>query len=121
MAGDWDEEEVGLIWILRDEAALSDILEKVPLAGVLAGQLPGRLVESVGIPIWVYIHLEHPLHLRVVQLEHLRRVVYIRHRLFFFILSSHLLRNLRLRDGGGRGGGGGVCERKVEGFEGETG
>jgi len=80
---------VRLIGVFGAEATLSDVLEEIALTGVLPGELPRRLVERVGIPIRVYVHLELLLHLLVVQLEHPRRVVRV--RILFFSFSSSLL------------------------------
>lgn len=117
MAGDRNEEEVGLIGILGAELALSNVLEEISLAGVLPGELPRRLVESVRISVGIYIHLEFPFHLGVVQPEHLRRVERVGNLVILLYLSRMLHFNLRreLRSGWAR-----VLERGVEGFEGET-
>jgi len=88
VTGDGDEEEVRLIGVLGAEATLSDVLEEIALTGVLPGELPRRLVERVGIPIRVYVHLELLLHLLVVKLEHTRRVVRVRILFFSFSFSS---------------------------------
>lgn len=75
MAGDRDEEEVSLIRIVRTEPTLSDVLEEVALAGVLASELPGRLVIRLWIAVGVYVDLEFRFHLGEIQPKHLRRVV----------------------------------------------
>lgn len=69
------KEQVGLIGILRPEAALADVLEEVPLAGVLPSQLPRCLEVRIRIPIRVDKNLKFPLHLRVVLQEDVRGVV----------------------------------------------
>lgn len=78
MTRDRNEEEVSLIRIIRTESTISNILEEVTLAGVLAGELPGRLVKRIGIPIRIYIHLEILLHLPIIQPKNLRRMINIR-------------------------------------------
>lgn len=123
VAGDRDEEEVSPIGIVGTEATLANILEEVALAGVLPGELPRRLVERVGIAVGVYVHLESPLHLGIVQPENARRMVNIRELLVHtaahclltrFIIVNKRFSNRDLRGGGGR-------ERGVEGVEGEVG
>lgn len=84
---DGNEEEVCLIGIFGAEATVSDILEEIAFTGILSGELPRRLVERVGIPIWVYINLELLLHFLIVQLEHARRVVRVRNLFFLFFLA----------------------------------
>lgn len=88
MTRDGDEEEVRLIGVFGAEVTLSDVLKEIALAGVLPSELPRRLVERVGIPVRVYIHLELLLHLLVVQLEDTRRVKRVRIQFFFFFSSS---------------------------------
>lgn len=80
MSGDGDEEEIGLLRILSPKRALADVLEEVALAGVLSGELPGGLVERLGVTVRVDVDLEIPHHALVVQLECLRRVVDRRRR-----------------------------------------
>ena len=87
MTRDGNEEEVCLIGIFGAEATVSDILEEIAFTGILSGELPRRLVERVGIPIWVYINLELLLHFLIVQLEHARRVVRVRNLFFLFFLA----------------------------------
>ncbi|WVZ11618.1 hypothetical protein V8G54_016148 [Vigna mungo] len=101
---DGDEEEVRLIGVVGAEVTLSDVLKEIALAGVLPSELPRRLVERVGIPIRVYIHLELLLHLLVVELEHTRRVKRVRIQFFFFSSSTLLFfpgsrRVVEFRDG----------------------
>lgn len=67
-----------LIRIFSAEATLSNILEKVTLTCILASELPGSLVKSIRIAIWVYINLEFALHIRIIQAKNLWRVVDIR-------------------------------------------
>ena len=88
MTRDGDEEEVRLVGVFGAEMTLSDVLEEIALTGVLPSELPRRLVERVGIPIRVYVHLELFLHLLVVQLEHTRRVKRVRIQFFFSFFSS---------------------------------
>ncbi len=78
MGRNGDEEEVRLLEVVGAEAALANVLEEVALAGVLAGQLPRRLVERAGVAVGVDEHPEAPLHLRVPRREHRRRVVHLR-------------------------------------------
>ena len=96
MAGNGDEEEVSLIGIQSPESALPNVLEEIALAGILPGELPRGLVESVGISIWIYVDLEIGLHVGEIQPENLGRMVNIGELLVVVI------------DGGGGGGGGGV-------------
>ena len=112
---DGDEEEVGPVGVFGAKAALPDVLEEVSLAGVLAGELPRRLVEGLGVAVRVDVHLEAPLHIRVPRRERFGGVVHGRAR-----------RRQRGRGGGGReaagfidgeGGGRGGAERP-EGEEG---
>lgn len=78
MGRDGHEEEVRLVGVVGAEAALADVLEKVPLAGVLARELPRRLVERLGVAVRVDVHLEAPLHLRVPRRERIGGVVHRR-------------------------------------------
>ena len=96
MAGNGDEEEVSLIGIQSPESALPNVLEEIALAGILPGELPRGLVESVGISIWIYVDLEIGLHVGEIQPENLGRMVNIGELLVVVI------------DGGSGGGGGGV-------------
>lgn len=75
MGRDGDEEEVGPVGVFGAKAALPNVLEEVSLAGVLARELPGRLVEGLGVAVRVDVDLEAPLHLRVPGRERLGRVV----------------------------------------------
>ena len=75
MGRNGNEEEVGPIRVVGAERALTNVLEEVALAGVLAGELPGGLVEGFGIAVGVDVHLEIPHHPLVVRLKDLRRVV----------------------------------------------
>lgn len=75
---DGNEEEMRLVGVIGAEAALADVLEEVALAGVLARELPRRLVERLGVAIRVDVHLEAPLHLRVPRRERLGGVVHRR-------------------------------------------
>ena len=77
MAGNGDEEEVSLIGIQGPEPALANVLEEIALAGILPGELPRGLVESVGISIWIYVDLEIGLHVGEIQPENLGRMVNI--------------------------------------------
>lgn len=77
MAGNGDEEEVSLIGIQGPESALANVLEEIALAGILPGELPRGLVESVGISIWIYVDLEIGLHIGEIQPENLGRMVNI--------------------------------------------
>ena len=94
MAGNGDEEEVSLIGIQGPESALPNVLEEIALAGILPGELPRGLVESVGISIWIYVDLEIGLHVGEIQPENLGRMVNIGELLVVVI--------------NGAGGGGGV-------------
>ena len=73
---DRNKEEMSAIRIVRPKPTLSDILKEITLARILSRQLPRRLVECVGISIWIYKHLEIPLHLLVIPPKHLRRVIH---------------------------------------------
>lgn len=118
MTRDRNEEEVSLIRIIRTESTISNILEEVTLAGVLAGELPGRLVKRIGIPIRIYIHLEILLHLPIIQPKNLRRMINIRKwRILLLNQMFHSANHLRRR----RGIEGRVMKRRVEGFEGNVG
>ena len=75
---DGHEEEVRLVGVVGAEPTLADVLEEVALAGVLARELPRRLVERLGVAVRVDVHLEAPLHLRVPRRERLGRVVHRR-------------------------------------------
>jgi hypothetical protein len=75
---DGNEEEVRLLGVVGAEPALADVLEEVALAGVLARELPRRLVEGLGVAVRVDVHLEAPLHLRVPRRERLGGVVHRR-------------------------------------------
>ena len=97
MAWDRNEKEVCLIRIFSAEATLSNILKEVTLTCILASELPGSLVKSIGIAIWVYINLEFPLHLRVIQPKNLRRVIHIRDLIICSILNASQL-NGQLRN-----------------------
>ena len=99
MAGNGDEEEVSLIGIQSPESALPNVLEEIALAGILPGELPRGLVESVGISIWIYVDLEIGLHVGEIQPENLGRMVNIGELLVVVINGA---------GGGGGGGGGGV-------------
>ncbi|RWW35150.1 hypothetical protein GW17_00000068 [Ensete ventricosum] len=68
------KEQVSLIGILRPEPALADVLEEVPLAGVLPSQLPRCLEVRIRIPIRVDKNLKFPLHLRVALQEDVIRL-----------------------------------------------
>lgn len=128
MARNRNEEQVRSVRIVRPEPPLPDVLEEIPLARVLAGELPRRLVERVGIPVRVYEHPEVPLHGRIVQPEDLGQVVGIGQLLpaaapaVAVAVAGGLPRHLqdaegrRQRPGGGRGGG-----RGAEGVEGDDG
>lgn len=118
VAGDRDEEEVSPVGIVGAEATLANVLEEVALAGVLPSELPRRLVERVGIAVGVYVHLESPLHLGIVQAENARRMVNIRELLLVHAVAHRLLTrfvivNKQFSNGDLRGGGG--RERGVEG------
>lgn len=78
MAGNWDEKQVCLIWIICSKVAFPYILKKVPLTSILPRKLPRRLVKRVWIAVRIYVNLEIPLHRLKVQLEHLRQVVDVR-------------------------------------------
>lgn len=80
MGRDGDEEEVGAVRVFGAEAALADVLEEVSLAGVLARELPRRLIEGLGVAVRVDVDLEAPLHLRVPRRERLGGVVHRRPR-----------------------------------------
>lgn len=110
MTRDRDEEQMGFIRIVSAEATLSNVLEEIPLAGVLPSELPGRLIERLGVAIRVYVNLEIPLHLGVVQPKNLRRVIDAGELLLRFPTLG------REKDVGRRGRGEGV-----EGIEGEVG
>lgn len=58
MGRDGDEEEVGAVRVFGAEAALADVLEEVSLAGVLARELPRRLIEGLGVAVRVDVDLE---------------------------------------------------------------
>lgn len=76
MARNGDEEQIRPIGVVGPKRALPHILEKVALARVLARQLPRRLVERLGIPIWVHENPKPPLHLLVAPPETRRIVVH---------------------------------------------
>jgi hypothetical protein len=101
-----NEEEVRLVGVVGAESALADVLEEVALAGVLASELPRRLVERIRVAVRVDEHLEAPLHLRVPDRERLGGVV---HRRGVWREGARCV-------GGERGGGSGP-----EGAEGEEG
>lgn len=94
MAGNGDEEEVSLIGIQGPESALANVLEEIALAGILPGELPRGLVESVGISIRVYVDLEIGLHVGEIQPENLGRMVNIGELLVVVVVIN----------GGGGGG-----------------
>lgn len=82
---------MGLIRIFGAEVTLSNILEEVTLTCILASELPGSLVKSIWIAIWVYINLEFALHLRIIQPKNLSRVVDIRNVLIRSIIKTSQL------------------------------
>lgn len=69
VAGNGDEEQVGSIGIISQEATLSNILKEIAFTGVFSGQLSWSLIKSIGVTIWVYIDLEICLHFQVIQME----------------------------------------------------
>lgn len=85
MARDRYEEQISLIWILRTKPTLPDILKEISLTRILSCQLPRRLVKRIRIPIRIYVNLELPLHLGVIQPKNLRRMIYIRQFLHLIV------------------------------------
>lgn len=77
MARDRDEEQIRLIWIMRHESTIPEILEKVSFARVFSGQLPRRLIIGLRIPIGVHVHLKSLHHLLIAQPKHLRQMIHI--------------------------------------------
>lgn len=102
MAGDGDEEEVGLIGIVGKEVTFADVLEEIALAGVFSSDFSGRLVKRVGIAVGVNEDLEFRFHVGEVEAEDLRRVVDVGE---LVIVGGDVGADV---DGGG--GGGGVAE-----------
>ena len=86
VARDWNEEEMSLIGIMGTENTITNVLKEIAFTGVLARKLSWCLVKSVGITIWVYIHLESPLHLRIIQPKYLQQMVNIPENIIFLHL-----------------------------------
>ena len=78
VAGNGDEEQLGSIGIMSQEATLSNILKEIAFAGVFSGQFSWGLIKCIGITIWVYIDLEICHHFQVIQVEDAGRVENIR-------------------------------------------
>lgn len=94
VARDWNEEEMSLIGVMGTENTITNVLKEIAFTGVLARKLSWGLVKSVGITIWVYIHLESPLHLRIIQPKYLRQMVNIPGNNIIIFLSLFLFLHL---------------------------
>lgn len=75
-----NEKQIRPIRIVRGEATLPNILEKIALTRVFPRQFPRRLIKRRRIAVPVNINPKLHLHFGVIQLENLRRMVDIRKR-----------------------------------------